>query len=644
MTPLHPARGERGIALVSALIIMSVLLSLGTFALMTSRSEIRTSANYRGRVQAQYFAEAGIDQVVGLQNDLTESPRYFFDAANYVSMSSDSSVFNDLPAVDPETGATIGTIHRLIVGSNPAAQPPPWRMRSTATMNDGSQATFEVDINALSLLDFAIYAEASLWYCPPGTTLGRTYSGGNITIVGGCSPPEVFMKKVEYVGSLSGASRGDFREGAFRIPAYPPLSTLADLSFFEDASKTPGFCSDGVGLFIGATDGGIPNAVRDQSEDLFGMRDTGKPGVDDLNDDDDWEDSEGEAVNGCKTTSGGPPQCYQIDLTLFDFASDPITYGGVPVIGWSGAVLRPSTFNGVVYVNGELHIWGILGGRSPEDAVTVDSITIYDALLTRPTAYPANNINPPTEPIGVLAVGEPFYHHPNFDELAVPWDTLTSNLYSNNVLDAGEDANGNGILDPAGKGRSLSIVTDANSDIVIDHNIHYGTDPNGNRVSLGLLAGDVVYIDPSSPRAIQVTGAKLGRGADSYGGWNGSFVALPNNDQLTHRPNYWAKARGDSNPADSTYVYDLNANGVVETNNGMGLAGDRDETAMRNAWAVVDLGNIVTAGGASYGAWATGLHGGTMIYDFDLLSAEPPCWPVLPYYGTVSGSFTEIRN
>jgi hypothetical protein len=653
MTRPHPAtafspasllRAERGIALVTSLIIMSVILFLGTFALISSRSEIRTSANYRGRMQAQYFAESGIDEVVGYQNDLTSSPRYLFDPANYVSMSSDSSVFVDMKAIDPQTGKAIGTIHRVILGKNPAAEPAPYRMRTTASMADGSQATYEVEINALSLLDFAMYAEASLAYITPGLWLGRTYVAGNITITGNCATPEVFMKKVEYTGSLTGAGCGDFREGYSKIPAYPPLTALVDLTFYENAVKNPNVCGDGVGLFIGTTTGGIPGAVKKQAEDLFGIKDTGKPGVDDLTSASQWAASQGEAVTGCKNTSGGPPQCYQIDLTLFDFAADPITYGGVDVIGWDGSPLGRDEFNGVIYVNGELHIWGILGGRSPEDRVVVDTVTTYDATLTRPIGFPSGFLNPPTEPVNILARGKPFHHHPDFGKLAAPWNALTANIYSNNALDAGEDANGNGILDPAGLGKSLTIVTDVNSDIVIDHNIYYGTDPNGNRVSLGLLGGDVIYVDMNSPRMLVATGALLGRGYDLYGTWKGSFIALPNNDQLTHRRNFWAKSAGDSNPADSTYVYDMSGNGLIETDIGQGLVGDRNETAMRDAWVNLDLGNMVTGGSASWGPWVTTPHAGIKIYDFQLLVAEPPCWPVLPYYGTVPGSFTEIRN
>jgi hypothetical protein len=630
-------RDQRGIALVSALIIMSVLMFLGTFALISSRSEIRTSANYRGRVQAQYFAESSIDQIVGYQNDMTAVPRYLFDPTNYVSMGPDSSVFIDQNAIDPKTGATVGTIHRLIVDKNPAAEPPPYRLRTTATMTDGSQASYEVELNALSLLDFAMYSEASLSYVTPGLWMGRTYVKGNISIFGNCATPEIFMKKVEYTGSLSGASCGDFREGAKKIPAYPPLTALVNLNFFESAAKGAGVCGNGMGLFIG-DDGS--NALKDQSRRLFEMKDGSQPGVDDLMDASKWATSEGEAVTGCLNEA----PCYQIDFTLFDFTADPITYGGKTVIGWNGQPLRPSTFNGVIWSKGELHVWGILGGRSTVDWVTVDSVTILDAALRRPKEKPEGKLNPQLESIPMGARGRPFYHHPKFNELAAPWNALTRNLYSNNALDPGEDANGNGILDPAGRGRNLTLVTDVDSDIVIDHNIHYGTDANGNRVSLGLIAGDAIYVDLNSPRGFLATGALLGRGTDDFGGWKGSFIALPNNDQTTHRLNFWAKRAGDMNPADSSYVFDLSGNGAIETDIGQGLPGDRNETKMLAAWVNLDLGNMVTAGGASWGPWVTTPHAGIKIYDFEMLASEPPCWPILPYYGTVSGSFSELRN
>jgi hypothetical protein len=276
--------------------------------------------------------------------------------------------------------------------------------------------------------------------------------------------------------------------------------------------------------------------------------------------------------------------------------------------------------------------------------VVVDRINSYDANLYR--AKESNKLNPATEKIGshVVTVGKPFYHHPKFLKLAAPYNLQTSNHYSNNVLDAGEDLNGNGILDPAGVGRSLTIVTEKDFDIVIDHGIFYGETPQGDRVSLGLLSGDAIYVDPSSPRALIATGALLAEGYDDYNGWYGSFVALPNSNQTTHRPNFWAKGAGDLVPTDSTYVYDLDGDGTLETDIGQGQAGDRNEKQMRDAWVNLDLGNMVTARSASWGPWVTTAHAGVKIYDFGLIAAEPPCWPVLPHYGMVSGSFIELTN
>lgn len=627
--------GERGMALLTVLMVTSVILFLGTFAFISSRSEIRTSANYRGRIQAQYFAESGMDLTVGYQNDLSGSPRYLFDPNKYSSMSADSSVFKDLDAKDPATGKKVGTIRRVILGKNPASQPPPYTLRSTATLLDGSQATYEVELDALSLLDFAMYSEGSLTYVPPGTWYGRTYINGNFKITGGCPPPEVFMKKVEYTGTISGQSCGDFREGVAKIDPYPSLTSLVDLDFYEDAVENSNVCGTGMGLYIGNSGS---SAVKNQSNDLFGMKDTGKPGVDDLTDSSKWSAAQGEAVTGCMNDD----DCYQIDLTLFDFAANPITYGGKQLVGWNGAKLTPASFNGVIFVDGELHIWGILGGRSSEDAVVVDKVTSYDSNLYRPTKF-GDKLNPDTEKIGSSAVtlGKPFHHHPKFDKLASPYSSWTSNRYSNNALDTGEDANGNGILDAAKKGRTLTIVTEQNSDIVIDHNIYYGEDAFGNRVSLGLIAGDAMYVDPSSPRALVATGALLARGYDTYSGWDGSFIALPNSNQTTHRLNLWAKSRGEVAPSDSTYIYDLDGDGTIETDIGQGQSGDRNEKKMRDAWVNLDLGNMVTAESASWGPWVTTAHAGVKIYDFGLIAAEPPCWPVLPYYGMVAGSFIE---
>jgi len=202
------------------------------------------------------------------------------------------------------------------------------------------------------------------------------------------------------------------------------------------------------------------------------------------------------------------------------------------------------------------------------------------------------------------------------------------------VLDPGEDGNNggtsNGILDPANKGVNLGIY--ANSYVIIDHNIFAGTDSIGNPVRMALVSRDYTRIDGNSPKLIVVEFAVLAvtKSWRPFGGHN------------NHEPNYWANVNGDSPP--DSYVYDIDWDGVIESNNGMPRSEDRNETSMKNAWAIHNLGNLVVSTQPSSGHWASHGHPRFYTYDTQLQTAEIPCYPTLPNYGIVPGSFMEVLN
>lgn len=605
------AGDERGFALVLTLIVTTVVLTLGAAALLNTLSEMRTSDNFRKDIRSTYLAESGLDLVIGLQNDLTRSVRYLKNPSSYSSRGAGGAVLRDTAAVwgDPPSGGplTLGSLRREVIGKDPVTTPPPYRIRSTAFLTDGNEAIVEADVDVISLKDFALFGQASLAVGSNITLTGRVYADGNIDLRNQSNIR--FMREVETTGAIVGEPNATYDRGNRQgIPPYPPLTNLVDLAFFRNAALNAGVCGSGVGLHIGSD----VVAVASQSANLFGLG-TAYPSRIGTN-----------PITGRPSTcNSGLTSCYQIDLTQFDLAADPITYGGRTLRSAGGVTLTPDNFNGVIYVNGQVHVWGILGGRSAEDKVVAD------------------NDGPG---------GTPLYNHPQGG--GAPFlnsATLAANggnFYSNNALDAGEDTNGNGLLDPARTGRSLLIVTPSNRDVVIDHNVLMGADTTGTRVSLGLIGGNRVYVDEAAPRTTLVEAAVIAMGTAS-GVWTveGS-VAAQGGISRTHPDNFWAKNGGDAT-AGSSYQFDLNQNGALEADNGdPGQPEDGQELAMLTSSVFRFSGSLVVGASPNTAAYTVVTPDRPRSYRYDtaLINNEIPCYPTLPRYGVVPGTFAEVSR
>lgn len=584
---------RRGGALLLCLLVTLVFFGVAAMATTMMGLESRMSSNHQRGVAARYFAEGMLDRVVGLQNDLTATPRYLFDADVYTARAAgpaDTTRFADRDAVQPtaEGGEEIGTLETRILGKDPVTESPPYTLEATAALDDGSSTTFRVVVDVVSLLDFAVFSDDDIAIAPDVTVAGRVYSAGDIGIV---APTATFLRSVEYVGSLQNPGYGDFRQGYQQIQPLQSIPDLVDLSFFEDATKAAGVCGEGRGLYIG-TDGSP--AVDAQTEALFRASEAGpvgsKPAAG-------YESDEARA--GCRDGNG----CYAIDLTLFDFSASPITYGGTPLVGYDGQPL--TDFNGVIWSDGEVHVWGHLGGRSPED------LTVTDGLGYMTPPFVANN------------------------------------EYSNDVLDLNEDGSGGGVadglLDPAGRGANVGIYADGH--LYIDHNVWAGTAADGTDVRVALVARRDIRIDSYSPKTIVVEAAILSvteswrPQGDVEWKWQGGWTL--END--SHQDNDWANNAGDSPP--NTYKFDLDGDGTLEGNNGANYPNDQNENNVRWAWTLRNVGNLVVNESPHSGPWSQPSwkpHPRFYTYDTKLQTAEIPCYPTLPDYGMVPGSFTEV--
>lgn len=99
---------ENGMVLVTALLILTVLIVIGTIAVMQTSTDVRISGNYKTSMQAFYAAEAGIEEARGRLRS-SSAATYAGDPASadnvwwsaYISSSADSPA-----TVDPDYNAS----------------------------------------------------------------------------------------------------------------------------------------------------------------------------------------------------------------------------------------------------------------------------------------------------------------------------------------------------------------------------------------------------------------------------------------------------------------------------------------------------------------------------------------------------------
>ncbi len=65
---------------------------------------------------------------------------------------------------------------------------------------------------------------------------------------------------------------------------------------------------------------------------------------------------------------------------------------------------------------------------------------------------------------------------------------------------------------------------------------------------------------------------------------------------------------------------------------------------MEWAWTLRNEGNLVVTTSPSSGPWSSGGHPRYYNYDEALRTSEIPCYPTLPLYGVVPGTFTELLS
>jgi hypothetical protein len=159
-------KNEKGIVLVIALIMLTVLILLGTTAIMTSSSDLKISANFVSGTQAFYIADAGMERSKISLNSVTDinsllasgtlgfgssvgfgGGTYSVVVTNNAGDAGGASTDTDSYVVVTSTGTSAGGGKRVLEGVyyKPVVTPPGIRGAVTANYDVGTLGTMIVD-------------------------------------------------------------------------------------------------------------------------------------------------------------------------------------------------------------------------------------------------------------------------------------------------------------------------------------------------------------------------------------------------------------------------------------------------------------------------------------------------------------------
>jgi len=186
---IHPMKEQRGVVLVVALLVLTVLSVLGLAFLTTARTEDTIAANYRNHTATFYAAEAGIESgVASLKATL---------AANPNTPDADLAKLAPAPLTDPNYVFDAFQVRRIrptayatTLTSGPYAGlngfATPYEASATVTGPRGSRArlTQRVDYMQIPLFQFmALYGrgvDLEIAPAPPAVLTGRIHANGNL--------------------------------------------------------------------------------------------------------------------------------------------------------------------------------------------------------------------------------------------------------------------------------------------------------------------------------------------------------------------------------------------------------------------------------------------------------------------------------
>lgn len=321
--------------------------------------------------------------------------------------------------------------------------------------------------------------------------------------------------------------------------------------------------------------------------------------------------------------SSGTPE---INLTLFDFTQNPPRYNGQPL---------SSQFNGIIFSEGDLAVNGVLEGRSLT-LVANGNINVTDNVRTGTTRRSFRALSPSLtlnaaankETVVTVPLTSLMSEVSNSVTMKVSggkWQRLNIYVYEDSRLLGVET-----LERPTNNTANLSRTTIL-SGLQMDpakHSyraqVHYWSNGAGEtKLDLAIAAGDPVnvaliaksnvYLSQYTPRVLRIDAALFAR--------DGNWRPIDYTDSTDSDKSHWA----------CNGVYDLDEDGVIETNNEDGW----NETAVNSStWMLTINGPIITKDGGSAGAWSYygGLTGkGTRRYDYDndIVYYQPPSFPIM---------------
>jgi len=310
-----------------------------------------------------------------------------------------------------------------------------------------------------------------------------------------------------------------------------------------------------------------------------------------------------------------------IDLSLFDFDVSPPVYGSTKL---------PSNFNGVVFGEGDVAVKGLLEGRSLTIAANKNIIingnirtgcSRKSAALASPSL--AFNAASGTELVSSVSL-TPLLSTPSdcatISISGSKWKRVTTYLYEDSHLLGVETVE----RPPTDTGKAIAeaaVLSDVKMNPATHSyraEVHYWSDGSGQtKVDVGVAAGDPVNVALLATNTVNI----------SQYAWR----VLRIDAALFARDGSWQAPSSGSSQWACTGVYDLDEDGVIETNNQDGW----NESAVNsNTWMLTINGPIITKTGGSAGEWsnqATATGKGTRHYNYDddIVYFQPPNFPVM---------------
>ncbi|MFC1573203.1 pilus assembly PilX N-terminal domain-containing protein, partial [Candidatus Eisenbacteria bacterium] len=342
--------GQHGSALLLAMMIMGVLSMIGTTLVLSSVVERRTSGYYRDSLKALAAAETGVAFAKRTIQDMTaDMDDVDGDGRPDFTMSDSLSWGGEYESICEASD---------IRGIGIAA----YRANGYTIVCEGRYAGAVRRVKAVmvhdSFLKYARFvAAAGISYTCGAVLTGEVYAGGDVDVSTGCgaNAPQ-FLEFVAAVGDIPNANSAVFYRGYVTGAEQIDLDDSADFARLREKAKgVAGECDcEGlgeVGFYFDTSSGIDPLGIGAGSLDL------GK-------------------FDFCNTTLAPPDTI--------------ITYNGAPVAhGVTGAMLRRSEFNGIIFFEDVAPVEGTLDGKSARclSIFATDDILITNSIVTGHTGF-----------------------------------------------------------------------------------------------------------------------------------------------------------------------------------------------------------------------------------------------------------------